>query len=258
MKSCRIDHYLLESGLTPSLAKAQALIMSGVVLVDDKCVDKCGQEIALPATVRLKKNETPYVSRGGEKLAGAQNAFGFSCEGRVALDVGVSTGGFTDFLLQSGAAFVFGIDVGYGQLDFRIRQDERVFVLERCNARLLTKPQLAQKLSKNSHLLSYLDHIDLVVMDLSFISVTKVLPVVKTWVDPHSEYVVLIKPQFEAERDWVGEGGIIRDPEVRERVILSVMERLIALGFMIKGRCDSPILGAKGNHEFFLWLAYGG
>lgn len=254
MAKIRLDNLILARELADSLEKARAMIMSGTVLVQDQKMDKSGYLVDETASIRLLKPPTKYVSRGGEKLAGAYQHFGIPIENRVALDVGISTGGFTDFLLQNQAKFVFGVDVSYGLLAYSIRQNPKVAILERTNARTLSKAQLAQAVSTTADFVQYIDKIDLVVMDASFISVTKILPAIKTFVLPQSDYIILIKPQFEAQKDQIGSGGIIRDAKTHQAILASVRAELNCIEFQIIQECESPIHGTKGNTEFFFWL----
>ena len=249
MQKERLDKLLVQRNMAPTREKAQELIAAGLVLVGHIPATKSGSWVRLDMSIRVVANGPHYVGRGANKLAGAHAAFGFSPKGRVAMDVGISTGGFTDYLLQNGAVAVVGIDVGYGQLDFRLRQDPRVCLLERTNARQLTPEKLFSVLSP----LAKTAPIDLVVMDLSFISVTKVLPHIATLVTPGSDFIILIIPQFEAERHEVGKGGIVSDESLRQS-IFSRVEIALSDVFEVKARCDSPISGTKGNREAFFWL----
>lgn len=234
----RIDIILVEKGLAESRAKAQALIMAGEVLVN-------GQEVTKPGTLVDEETEVsiieppPFVSRGGLKLDHAIREFGLDVSGKVAADIGASTGGFTDCLLKRGARRVYAIDVGYGQLDYRLRQDSRVVVMERVNARYpVTLPE----------------PVDLVTVDVSFISVEKVLPSVVSLLKKGGSLVVLLKPQFEAKRVEVGKGGVIKEPEVQARVLGRFINWALTNGFQLAGLVSSPILGASGNREFLVWL----
>ncbi len=247
MQKERLDKLLVQRHMAQSREKAQELIAEGRVLVGHIPASKSGSWVRLDVDVQVTSIGPHYVGRGANKLVGAHEAFGFSVAGRVAMDVGISTGGFTDYLLQQGASKVVGIDVGYGQLDFRLRQDPRVVLLERTNARQLKTETLHQAMG------AFVSQIDLVVMDLSFISVTKVLPHIATLVQPASDFVILIKPQFEAERHEVGKGGIISDEALRQR-IFSRVEAALSDTFVLQDRCDSPISGTKGNREAFFWL----
>jgi len=246
----RLDKLLVDRGLAASRERAQALILAGKVLVNDQKVDKAGAQVAAEATVRLLGEDLKYVSRGGLKLEHALEYWHINVEGKFCLDVGASTGGFTDCLLQHGAARVIAIDTGYGQMDFRLRQDPRVRLLEKINARYVTEDVLAEK-------------VDLIVIDVAFISATLVLlPVVKA-AFPHSpderrgcEVIVLVKPQFEAGREFVGRGGIVRDQAAQSAAVEKVKKSLLDLGCTRTDVIDSPILGAEGNREFLLHGAF--
>jgi 23S rRNA (cytidine1920-2'-O)/16S rRNA (cytidine1409-2'-O)-methyltransferase len=238
----RLDKLLVERGLATTRAKAQALVMAGEVLVEGQPAGKPGMSI--PAAARLELVAAlPYASRGGFKLAAALDAFGLDVSGRVCADVGACTGGFTDVLLQHGAARVYAIDVGYGQLEWRLRQDERVTVLERTNARYLE---------------TLAEPVNFVCIDVSFISVKLILPAVKGWLAPHSsDLIVLIKPQFEAGRENVGKGGIVKDAAVHRQVLHDVLGWAEANDLPPGGLIRSPIEGAEGNTEFLAWLRPG-
>jgi len=218
--------------------------MAGRVLVDDQPVDKAGTQVDQEASIRLKGEDIPYVSRGGLKLARALEAFQVTAAGRTALDVGASTGGFTDCLLQGGARKVFAVDVGYGQLAWKLRDDQRVINLERTNIRHLTPDQL--------------DEIpDLAVIDASFISLEKVLPPATALIKPGSDIIALIKPQFEVGKGQVGKGGVVRDPDQHAQVIEKIKQVAAQAGCQVVQLCESPILGTKGNREFLIHLRTG-
>ena len=234
----RIDVLLVEKGLAKSREQARALILAGEVLVNESVVDKAGALVNEDAAIRLLE-KPPFVSRGGIKLARALDQFGLDVTGLVALDVGASTGGFTDCLLQRGARRVYAVDVGYGQLDYRLRTDPRVVVMERRNAR---------------YPFSLPEKVDLATVDISFISLEKVVPNVARWVKPGGVIVCLAKPQFEAGREQVGKGGLVKDPQIHARVLGRFISWAIAQGFRIGGLTPSPILGASGNREFFVLL----
>jgi 23S rRNA (cytidine1920-2'-O)/16S rRNA (cytidine1409-2'-O)-methyltransferase len=237
----RLDKLLVERGLAPSREKAQALIMAGQVVVGDHAASKAGQQVAVDADIRIKGDVLPYVSRGGVKLRKALDEFGVDVTGVVALDVGASTGGFTDCLLQAGAARVIAVDVGYGQLAWKLRQDPRVISIEKSNIRYLTPEKL--------------DAVpDMAVIDASFISLAKVLPATVRLVRPGGRIIALIKPQFEVGKGEVGKGGIVRDPAAHEKAIEGVRLAAKELGLSIAGLCDSPITGADGNREFLILL----
>ena len=243
MARVRLDMLLMERGLADTRQRAQALIRAGVVLVDDMPRDKPGSQVSADASVRLKGNPIPYVSRGGLKLEAALDAFKVDPTGMVAADLGASTGGFTDCLLQRGAAKVYAIDVGYGQLAWSLRQDERVVVMERTNAR---------------HLETLPEPVDLIVGDLSFISLTKILPAVRRLAGKNTEAVLLIKPQFEVAREDIAKGGVVRDPKARLAAIEGIRAAAEDAGAICNGIIDSPIAGAKkGNIEALIHLSLG-
>src|SRR4051812_12216199 len=240
MKRERIDKLLVERGLVESRTRAQALVMAGAVLVDEQRVTKPSDLIELTSSIRIKRADDPasrYVGRGGVKLEAALRAFSVSVEGLLCLDVGSSTGGFTDCLLQHGARSVVAIDVGHNQLDWRLRNDARVEVREGVNARYLSVADFDTAF-------------DLVVMDVAFISATKILPAVVPLINQSGSLIVLIKPQFEVGRGEVGKGGIVREPEKHQRVIAEVNKAAQALGLQTIGVIESPIQGADGNVEF--------
>jgi 23S rRNA (cytidine1920-2'-O)/16S rRNA (cytidine1409-2'-O)-methyltransferase len=239
----RLDKLLLERGLAASRERAQALILAGKVLVNGQKVEKAGTGVDAEAEIRLLGEELKYVSRGGLKLERALEHWQINVSGKACLDVGASTGGFTDCLLQYGAERVIAVDTGHGQLDFRLRQDARVRLLEKTNARYLTREQVGET-------------VDLVVMDVSFISATLVLPAVVAAAFLESrnrQIIVLVKPQFEAGREQVGKGGIVRDPEAQSAAVEKVRQALRELKFAQTDVIESPILGAEGNREFLLY-----
>jgi len=238
MKS-RLDLALVSRGLAPTREKAQALILAGLVEVEGRRVEKAGTAVKADAEIRVLGPPHPYVSRGGVKLAAALDYFGIAPEGRVCLDVGASTGGFTDCLLQRGASRVYAIDVGRGQLDQRLAADPRVVAKEKVNARNLSRDHVPEPVS-------------LAVMDLSFISARLVLPRVAPLLSPGGFLIVLVKPQFEAGRREVPRGGVVRSEETRRRVVAEIEEAGRALGLGVAGVLPSPILGARGNQEFLL------
>jgi 23S rRNA (cytidine1920-2'-O)/16S rRNA (cytidine1409-2'-O)-methyltransferase len=243
----RIDKLLVERGLAQSRERAQALVLAGKVLVNEQKVAKAGATVPSDATIRLLGEDLKYVSRGGLKLQHALERWNISVAGRVCLDVGASTGGFTDCLLQHGAAQVIAIDTGYGQIDFRLRQDPRVRLLEKTNARFLKAEDLQAE-------------VELVAMDVSFISATLVLPAVVAAAfartpEARRELVVLIKPQFEVGREFVGKGGIVRDPEAQKAAVEKVRACVERLGFAGIDVIESPIMGMEGNREFLLHAA---
>lgn len=237
----RVDVLLVERGLAASRARAQALILAGRVSTSDRRVEKAGEQLPVEATLHVKGEDIPYVSRGGLKLAGALDALDFDPAGMVVADFGASTGGFTDCVLQRGATKVYAIDVGWGQLHPKLRADERVVVMERVNARHLQREQL--------------DPIDLVVIDASFIGLEKLLPAAHTVLGPSGAILAMVKPQFQVGKDRVGKGGVVRDPALRKEAVDGVAAAAAELGFEERGRADSPIQGPKGNQETFLWLA---
>jgi 23S rRNA (cytidine1920-2'-O)/16S rRNA (cytidine1409-2'-O)-methyltransferase len=243
----RLDKLLLERGLTTSRERAQALILAGKVLVNGQKVEKAGAGVEKLADIRLLGEDLKYVSRGGLKLEEALKNWQIDVTGKVCLDVGTSTGGFTDCLLQHGAARVVAVDTGHGQIDFRLRQDARVRLLEKTNARYLVPQQVSET-------------VDLVVMDVSFISATLVLPTVIAAAFPSQrpgrQIVVLVKPQFEAGREQVGKGGIVRDPAVQQAAVEKVRQALLTLGCTQTDVTDSPILGGEGNREFLLYAQF--
>jgi 23S rRNA (cytidine1920-2'-O)/16S rRNA (cytidine1409-2'-O)-methyltransferase len=237
----RLDRLLVERGLAASREKAQALIMAGEVLVDRQKIAKPGHPVAEDAAIELLARP-PYVGRGGLKLAGAIERFGIACEGKICLDAGASTGGFTDALLQAGALRVHAVDVGAGQLAWTLRTDARVAVHERINARELAFDQIGEL-------------VDLIVCDLSFISVTLVLPALVRLLRPDGQMVILIKPQFEVGKGQVGKGGIVRDPALHEAACDRVRRAVQEFGFQTE-IMESPILGAEGNKEFLLYARH--
>ncbi len=243
----RLDKLLLERGLTPSRERARALILAGKILVDGQKIDKAGAGVDESAAIRLLGEDLKYVSRGGLKLEKALEHWHIDVSGKVCLDVGTSTGGFTDCLLQRGAVLVIAVDTGHGQVDFRLRQDSRVRLLEKTNARYLAQEQIGEA-------------VELVVMDVSFISTTLILPAVIAAALPESsaerrgrQIIVLVKPQFEAGRKQVGKGGIVRDPTVQTAAVDKVRQALLALGCTHTDVIESPILGGEGNREFLLY-----
>jgi 23S rRNA (cytidine1920-2'-O)/16S rRNA (cytidine1409-2'-O)-methyltransferase len=237
----RLDTAVVERGLAPSRERARALILAGQVTVDGAVVSKAGATVPPHANIALVAPDHPYVSRGGVKLAGALDAFAIDPAGRHALDVGASTGGFTDVLLRRGAARVVALDVGHGQLDWRLRTDPRVVVREGVNARALTRDDVP-------------GDVDLVTIDVAFISLRHVLPAVAALLAPRADVVALVKPQFEAGREEVGKGGLVTDPAVHEAVLARVTEAAAAVGLRRVGMAPSAITGATGNREFFLHL----
>lgn len=234
----RLDVLLVEKGLARSRARAQRLIMAGEVLVNGQVVDKPGTRVPTDAAIELLAH-LPYVSRGGLKLEAALDAFHVTVEGLIAADVGASTGGFTDCLLQRGAARVYAIDVGYGQLAWKLRRDPRVVVMERTNARYLERLP---------------EPVDLVVIDVSFISLELILPRAIDWLREEGRIIALVKPQFEAGREQVGRGGVVKDPQVHAAVLRKIAHWAIARGLTVLGLMTSPLLGPAGNVEFLIYL----
>ncbi|HWV39117.1 MAG TPA: TlyA family RNA methyltransferase [Vulgatibacter sp.] len=240
-KKDRIDKLLVERGLADTRTRAQALVMAGEVLAGDHRVDKPGQLVDVELPIRLKGEGIRWVSRGARKLEAALDSFGIDPAGWTCVDLGASTGGFTDLLLDRGAAAVWAVDVGYGQLHEKLRRDPRVRVFERMNARHVTLEELGAA------------PFDLAVMDLSFISLALVLPAAKGLVKPGGSLVMLVKPQFEVGPADVGKGGVVRDPAKRQEAIDRIAEVCRSLDLEVKGVVDSPILGPAGNREALLW-----
>ena len=238
----RLDVLLVSLGLAESRAKAQATIMAGEVYVNGQKADKSGMEVDITSNIEVRGSACPYVSRGGLKLEKALKNFGVDPTGYVCSDSGASTGGFTDCLLQQGASKVFAIDVGYGQLAWKIRNDPRVVVMERTNIRYVTLEDLGEPL-------------DLSVIDVSFISLSLVLPVVKTLLKPTGQVLCLIKPQFEAGKDKVGKKGVVRDPAVHEEVLQNFISLAKSHDFTIRNLTFSPVKGPEGNIEFLAHLS---
>ncbi|MGZ3635416.1 MAG: TlyA family RNA methyltransferase [Syntrophales bacterium] len=242
IKKIRLDLLLVDRGICQTRERARALIMSGAVLVGETKMDKAGTLVSPDAEIRIEGEDNPYVSRGGLKLKGALTAFDINVRDLVALDVGASTGGFTDCLLQEGARKVYAMDVGYGQLAWKLRTDERVVNLERTNVRYFQGSEIK-------------DTIDLATIDASFISLRLVIPAVQRLLKKDNAIVLaLIKPQFEAGRDEVEKHGVIKNPEVHERVIEGIKKFCGELGLSVAGVCESPLTGPKGNREFFIYL----
>ena len=241
MAKIRLDQLLVERGLAGSRERAKRLIMAGEVLVDEQKIDKAGTAVKPDAHIRLLSKDIPYVSRGGLKLAKAIKEFGVSLKGKVAADIGASTGGFTDCMLQNGAVQVFAIDVGYGQLAWKLRTDERVVNMERTNIRQVTPDMIGRPL-------------DFASIDVAFISLDKVLPVARTLLAENGEIVALIKPQFEAGRENVGKKGVVRDPAVHRAVIEKVISLARGLDLTPLALTYSPVKGPEGNIEYLVWL----
>ncbi len=245
-KKSRADQLLVEQGLAESRAKAQALILAGIVSCAGRRIDKPGEQLAGDAALCVTGPDHPWVSRGGVKLAHALDHFGIAVDGKTALDIGASTGGFTDVLLSRGAARVYAIDVGHGQLAWKLRQDPRVVVHERLNARYLTRAQIAEP-------------VDLITCDASFIGLATVLPAALGLAAEKAELVALVKPQFEAGREHVGKGGVVRDPLIHRQVCERAAAWVAAQpGWRVVGIVESPILGPRGNREFVLYAQHAG
>ncbi len=241
MPKVRADVLLTQKGLAPSRARAQALILGGKVFSADRRVEKSGQTLDEDAPLEVREPDHPYVSRGGVKLAGALEAFGYEPAGKTVADFGASTGGFTDCLLQRGAAKSFAIDVGYGQLHNKLVQDTRVVVMERTNARHLKRGALPEE-------------VDLVVIDASFIGLEKLLPAARALLKAEGDVLALVKPQFQVGQDKVGKGGVVRDPTLRREATATVAADAEKLGFALIAQADCVITGPKGNQETFIWL----
>lgn len=239
MAKVRADQLLVESGLAESRTRAQALILAGVVYLGERKVEKAGQQVPMDATLDVRGRDHPWVSRGGVKLAHALEHFGWDVTGVVAIDVGSSTGGFTDVLLTNGAAKVFAVDSGTNQLAWKLRNDPRVAVHEQTSARILTEHEITEA-------------VDLLVCDASFIGLAKVLERPMIFAKPGAGLIALIKPQFEAGRDEVGKGGVVRDPAVHARVCHDVEAWLTGTGWHVEGVIESPIKGPEGNVEFLI------
>jgi 23S rRNA (cytidine1920-2'-O)/16S rRNA (cytidine1409-2'-O)-methyltransferase len=235
----RLDRLLVERGLVESREKAQSLILAGEILVNGQKEEKCGTLVDAKALLRLLSGAPRYVSRGGLKLEGALEHFRINPDAKLCLDIGASTGGFTDCLLQHGAGKVFAVDVGTNQLDWKLRHDSRVVVLEKTNARYLSFDRIGTPA-------------DLVTMDVSFISATLILPALVPLLASPADLLVLVKPQFEVGKGQVGKGGIVRDPAQHQEAVAKVSRKLLELGFTQLSSMESPLLGAEGNHEFFL------
>ena len=244
MKKVRLDQLVFDQGFTESRERAKTTIMSGLVFVNGQKIDKPGTAVDPEAKIEVHGDALPFVSRGGFKLDKALKVFPVDPAGKVCLDCGASTGGFTDVLLQHGASKVYAVDVGYGQLAWKLRTDERVINLERTNLRYVTEEQIPEP-------------IDLAVMDVSFISIRLVLPVVKGFLKPGADYICLIKPQFEAGREEVGKKGVVRDVRVHERVVHELLAFSREIGFSVMGLDYSPIKGPEGNIEYICHLKNG-
>ena len=236
----RLDILLTERGLLDSRQKAQATIMSGIVFVNGQRVDKAGTAVANDAQIEIRGATLQYVSRGGLKLEKAMQTFPLDLRGKICADIGASTGGFTDCMLQNGAKKVYAVDVGYGQLDWKLRNDERVVCMERTNARYLTREEIP-------------DELDFASIDVSFISLTYVIPVIARIAAPGAQIVLLVKPQFEVGRAGLGKNGIVEDPALRERALHDVVACAEQHGLDVVATADSPIIGTHGNEEYLLY-----
>ncbi len=239
MAKIRADQLIVDRGLAESRTRAQALVMAGLAFIGDRKIEKPGQMVAADAAIEVKGRDHPWVSRGGIKLAHALEHFAIDVTGAVAIDVGSSTGGFTDVLLTNGACRVYAVDSGTNQLAWKLRQDGRVVVHEQTSARILTAAHIPEP-------------VDLIVCDASFIGLSKVLDVPLGFTKPDARLVALIKPQFEAGRDEVGKGGVVRDPAIHDRVCREVADWLVSIGWSVEGLTTSPITGPEGNVEFLI------
>ena len=237
----RLDILLTERGLCQSREKAKTVIMSGIVYVDGQKEDKAGASFSEEAKIEIRGNTLPYVSRGGLKLEKALKEFEFCPEGLICMDIGASTGGFTDCMLQNGAIKVYSVDVGHGQLDWKLRNDDRVVCMEKTNIRYVKPEDIGEP-------------IDFASVDVSFISLDKVIPPAKELLSPKGRMVCLIKPQFEAGREQVGKHGVVRDKNVHEAVIKKTVELCLKEGFTVKGLTYSPIKGPEGNIEYLIYI----
>jgi len=239
----RLDLLIFERDLVPSRQRAKTMIMAGKVLVNDVPFDKPGSLVDIKADIIVKKDDNPYASRGGLKLEKALDTFPVNVKDLVCLDIGASTGGFTDCLLQHGAKKVYAVDVGYGQLDWSLRQDKRVVVIERTNIRHLAYETIGEK-------------VDMVVADTSFISLKTVIPAAEKFMREKTGVLALIKPQFEAGKENIGKGGVVKDPKIREQVVRDMVCFFKERNYDVNGVVPSPILGPKGNEEFIIFLIF--
>jgi len=240
IRKVRLDRLLMERGVSSARERAKALILSGAVLVDETPMDKAGALVREDAVIRVRGEDNPYVSRGGLKLKGALTAFGLHVGGLVALDVGASTGGFTDCLLQEGAIKVYAVDVGYGQFAWSLRNDPRIILFERTNIRFFSGEGIE-------------DRIDMVTIDTSFISLRLVIPAVLRLLEGKAGIIALVKPQFEAGRGEVGKKGVVKDPAVHGKILQEMVDFCRELGLNVVGTCESPLPGPAGNREFFIY-----
>jgi len=244
VKKERLDKILVERGLVPSRERARALIMEGRVIGDGRVIDKPGTKIGLETRIEIKGEDKNYVSRGGKKLEGALRAFEINPEGMVVIDVGASTGGFTDCILQRGAKKVYAVDVGYGQLAWKLQKDPRVVNLERRNVRYLKREEIEEE-------------VDLILIDTSFISIEKFIPHLLQFLKSGGHIISLIKPQFEVGKGEVGKGGVVRNPILHQKVIQRISEFCKKIGLDVLGVVESPLKGPKGNIEYFIHLRKG-
>lgn len=244
MKKVRLDQLVFDLGYTDSRERAKTTIMSGLVFVNGQRADKPGMPVATDAAIEVRGDPLPFVSRGGFKLDKALKVFPVDPAGKVCIDCGASTGGFTDVLLQHGAARVYAVDVGYGQLAWKLRNDERVINLERTNLRYITEEQIPET-------------VDIAVMDVSFISIKLVLPAVKRLLKPDADLICLIKPQFEAGREEVGKKGVVRDERVHKEVVNNILQFAPTVGLSVMGLDFSPIKGPEGNIEYICHMKNG-
>ena len=244
MSKIRLDQAVVQQGWAPTRQKAQAIIMAGQVFLDGRRMDKSCAQIPEDAVLEVRGNPLPYVSRGGLKLEKAMQCWPITLEGKVCMDCGASTGGFTDCMLQNGAKQVYAVDVGYGQLDWKLRNDPRVINMERTNARHLTREQIPQPL-------------EFVSVDVSFISLGLILPALRPLLAEQGQMVCLVKPQFEAGREKVGKKGVVRDPAVHREVLGQFLTHAAQNGFTVRGMTYSPIRGPEGNIEYLGWLEAG-
>lgn len=262
----RLDSLLIKRQLFNSQSEAQTAIIDGQVIVNEIKITKCGTPIQEDAQIRIKKQGTKFVGRGGEKLLGALTEFELNPIGLIAADIGASTGGFTDCLLQKNCKMVYALDVGYGQLDMKIRQDKRVIPIEKYNARFLkwrnyskaVEKAISKELKMGKKLeITEPSKVDLIVMDVSFISILKILPALKNILNKGGSIISLVKPQFEAKKDQIDKGGIVTDTNVHQEILEKVIQGSIELGYQYLGQCTSPITGTQGNKEFFIHLKDG-
>ncbi len=241
MKKTRIDKLLIEQGIADSRQKAQALILAGKVIANGQKIKKSGMLVFLDSEIQIMEDKIPFVSRGGLKLEAAIKEFNISVNEKIAIDVGASTGGFTDCLLKYGAKKVYAVDVGYGQLAWTLRQDSRVIPMERINIRYMERSLVKE-------------NIDIATVDTSFVSLEKVLPVIKNFLGSNGEIIALIKPQFEVGKGEVGKGGVVREESKRVKVLEKIKTLAEGLGLKVSGLMRSPVMGRKGNVEYLIYL----